>query len=146
MTGENNNKMMVYAVELIKGENVAISTSGIRYVSKDNFLHDAYKIINCRLVDCRCFEYKGTEYDVWFDDEFFFKDGPICPTLILGDLEPDAFTLICDNFIIAKCGEEGETIGITKEEANDLATFLRENTIKLKQAYDKGLFGGKKTA
>ena len=34
MTEENNNKMMVYAVELIKGENVAISTSGIRYVSK----------------------------------------------------------------------------------------------------------------
>ena len=138
--------MMVYAVELIKGENVAISTSGIRYVSKDNFLHDAYKIINCRLVDCRCFEYKGTEYDVWFDDEFFFKDGPICPTLILGDLEPDAFTLICDNFIIAKCGDEGETIGITKEEANDLAAFLRENAVKLWQANAKGLFGGKKSA
>ena len=52
MTEENNNKMMVYAVELIKGENVAF--------------------------------------------------------IILGDLEPDAFTLICDNFIIAKCGEEGD--------------------------------------
>ena len=118
MTEENNNKMMVYAVELIKGENVAISTSGIRYVSKNDFLHDAYNIINWRLVDCRCFEYKGTEYD--------------------------AFTLICDNFLIAKCNEDGETIGITKEEANDLATFLKENTRKLKQAYDKGLFGGKK--
>ena len=63
-------------------------------------------------------------------------------TLILGDLKPDAFDLICDNFIIAKCGEEGETISITKEEANDLAAFLRENAIKIWQANAKGLFGG----
>lgn len=146
MTEENNNKMMVYAVELIKGESGAIRTSGIRYVSKDDFLNEAYDIIKCRLVDCRSFEYKGTNYDVWFDDEFLLKGEKIYPTLILGDLKPDAFDLICDNFIIAKCDEEGETIGITKEEANDLATFLRENTIKLKQAYDKGLFGGKKIA
>lgn len=46
--------------------------------------------------------------------------------------------------VYTKCNEAGETIGITKEEANDLATFLKENTRKLKQAYDKGLFGGKK--
>jgi hypothetical protein len=38
--------------------------------------------------------------------------------------------------------EEGETIGITKEEANDLAAFLRENAIKIWQANAKGLFGG----
>ena len=146
MTEENNNKMMVYAVELIKGEQGAIRTSGVRYVSKDDFLHDAYDIIKCRLVDCRCFEYKGTKYDVWFDDEFLLKGEIIYPTLILGDLKPDAFDLICDNFIIAKCDEEGETIGITKEEANDLAAFLRENAVKLWQANAKGLFGGKKSA
>lgn len=37
---------------------------------------------------------------------------------------------------------EGETIGITKEEANDLAAFLRENAIKIWQANAKGLFCG----
>ncbi|BAL82984.1 hypothetical protein SELR_12760 [Selenomonas ruminantium subsp. lactilytica TAM6421] len=146
MTEENNNKMMVYTVELIKGESGAIRTSGICHVSKDDFLHEAYDIIKCRFVDCRCFEYKGTKYDVWFDDEFLLKGETIYPTLILGDLEPDAFDLICDNFIITKSDEEGKTIGITKEEADDLAAFLRENTQKLLQANAKGLFGGKKSA
>ena len=134
------------AAELIKGEKGACLTSRVRHVHKDNFLQEAYDIIQCDLVDCRSFEYNGTFYDVWFDDNFLLKYGPIYPTMILGDLKPDFFEVICGNFIITKCDEEGETIGITKEEANDLVTFMHKNLHKLYKAIKMGLLGERESA
>ena len=107
---------------------------------------EAYKIIGCRCVDCRSFEYNGTEYDVWFDDEFLLKNGPLYPTLFLGELKPNFFDVICGNFIIAKCNEEGETIGISTDEAKELGTFMQKSIDKLNRAAHMGLLGGVKTA
>ena len=72
-----------------------------------------YKIIGCRCVDCRSFEYNDTEYDVSLDDEFLLKNGPLYPTLFPGELKPNFSDVICGNFIIAKCNEDGETIGVS---------------------------------
>ena len=141
-----SNKMKVFAVEIIASKKGACLTSGVKHITEGNFLQEAYNIIGCNLVDCRSFEYKDTIYDVWFDDEFLLKSGPIYPTLILGDLKPNFFDLICGNFIIAKSNEDGETIGISTDEANMLILFMHENLHKLRKAIQMGLIGNKKTA
>ena len=141
-----NNKMSVYIAEIIKNELGTILISGVGHITQRNFLQEAYKIIGCRCVDCRSFEYNGTEYDVWFDDEFLLKNGPLYPTLFLGELKPNFFDDICGNLIIAKCNEEGETIGISTDEAKELGTFMQKSIDKLNRAAHMGLLGGVKTA
>lgn len=141
-----NNKMSVYIAEIIKNERGTVLTSGTGYITKGNFLEEAYKIIRCRCVDCRAFEYNGTEYDVWFDDEFLLKKGPLYPTLFLGELKPNYFDVICGNFIIAKCNEEGEIIGISTNEAKELSSFMQSSIDKLNKAAHIGLLGDVKSA
>jgi len=143
---KDNKNMSVYIAELIKNERGTVLTSGVRHINQENFLQEAYKIIGCRCVDCRSFEYNGTEYDVWFDDEFLLKNGPLYPTLFLGELKPDFFDVICGNFIIAKCNEEGETIGISTDEAKELGSFMQSSIDKLNKAAHMGLLGGVKSA
>ena len=143
---KNNKNMSVYIAELIKNERGTVLTSGVRHINQENFLQEAYKIIGCRCVDCRSFEYNGTEYDVWFDDEFLLKNGPLYPTLFLGELKPNYFDVICGNFIIAKCNEEGETIGISTDEAKELVAFMQKSIDKLNKAAHMGLLGCVKSA
>ena len=77
----------------------------------------------------------------WQSREFLFSGKPLVPTLILGELKPNAFDLICGSIIIAHSDEEGDTCGITPEEANDLASFMYKNFLKINKAGIMGLFG-----
>lgn len=138
--------MSVYIAELIKSERSTVLTSGVGHITKGNFLEEAYKIIGCRCVDCRSFEYNGIYYDVWFDDEFLLKNGPLYPTLFLGKLKPNYFDVICGNFIIAKCNEEGETIGISTNEVSELGNFMEDSIEKLNKAAQMGLLSCIKSA
>ena len=141
---KNNSKMVqVYVVEQSMIEEIPIVNMGIRNVSKGGFLDFAYKTIGCSLVDVREFECNGKYYDAWFDEEFLFSGKPLVATLLLGDLKPNAFDLICGSFIVAHSDEEGATCGITTEEANELAGFMHKNYLRIQQARDMGLFGKK---
>ena len=141
---KNNSKMMqVYVVEQSMIEGIPIVNMGIRSASKDDFLDFAYKTIGCNLVDVREFECNGKYYDAWFDEEFLFSGKPLVATLLLGDLKPNAFDLICGSFIVAHSDEEGATCGITTEEANELAGFMHKNYLRIQQARDMGLLGKK---
>lgn len=143
MSKDNSKMMQVYVVEQSMIEGIPIVNMGIRTVSKDDFLDFAYKTIGCRLVDVRVFECNGKYYDAWFDEEFLFSGKPLVATLFLGDLNPNAFDLICGSFIVAHSDEEGATCGITNEEANELAGFMHKNYLRIQQARDMGLFGKK---
>ena len=145
MSKDNSKMMQVYVVEQSMIEGIPIVNMGIRTISKDDFLDFAYKTIGCSLVDVRVFECNGKYYDAWFDEEFLFSGKPLVATLLLGDLKPNAFDLICGSFIVAHSDEEGATCGITTEEANELAGFMHKNYLRIQQARDMGLFG-KKTA
>lgn len=68
---------------------------------------------------------------------------PLVPTLLLGEFKKDAFDLICGSIIIAHSDEEGATCSITIEEANELASFMYENYLKINKASIMGLFGKK---
>ena len=141
---KNNKEMMkVYVVEQDLTDDRPCITMGLRTIPKDDFLHQAYDIIGCRLVDVREFEYKGKYFDAWFDEEFFFSGKPLIATLLLGDLKQNAFDLICGSIIIAHSDEEGATCGITPQEANELTDFMHKNYLKIQQARNMGLFGKK---
>lgn len=140
---KDNKDMMVYVIEQDMAGDVPSVSMGIRTIPKDEFLENAYKIIDCHLVDVREFECNGKYYDAWFDEEFLFSGKPLVPTLILGELKPNAFDLICGSIIIAHSDEEGATCGITPEEANDLASFMYKNFLKINKAGIMGLFGKK---
>ena len=142
--GKDNSKMMqVYVVEQSMIEGIPIVNMGIRTISKEDFLDFAYKTIGCNLVDVREFKYNGKYYDAWFDEEFLFSGKPLVPTLLIGELKPDAFDLICGSFIVTHCDEDGATCGITTEEANELAGFMHKNYLRIQQARDMGLFDKK---
>ena len=68
---------------------------------------------------------------------------PLVPTLLLGEFKKDAFDLICGSIIIAHSDEEWATCSITIEEANELASFMYENYLKINKASIMGLFGKK---
>ena len=106
-------------------------TSFVVTINKEDFQKRAMELIGC--------------FDAWFDEEFLFSGKPLVPTLLLGELKKDAFDLICGSIIIAHSDEEGATCGITIEEANELASFMYENFLKINKASVMGLFG-KKTA
>ena len=146
MNKNSNSKMMkVYVLEQDLTYDRPCITMGLRTIPKDDFLHQAYDIIGCCLVDVREFEYKGKYFDAWFDEEFLCSGKPLVPTLLLGELKKDAFDLICGSIIIAHLDEEGATCGITIEEANELSSFMYENFLKINKASIMGLFGKKST-
>ena len=145
MNKDKKEMRTVYVVEKDLTDDRTCITVGLRTIPKDDFLHQAYDIIGCSLVDVREFEYKGKYFDAWFDEEFLFSGKPLVPTLLLGELKKDAFDLICGSIIIAHSDEEGATCGITIEEANELASFMYENFLKINKASIMGLFGKKST-
>lgn len=69
------------------------------------------------IFDYREFELNGKLFDVWFDDEFLLHD-PVVPTALLpnGDL-------LCGNLVFAKSDEEGNTVGLTDDEAAMVADW-----------------------
>ena len=143
MKKDNNNTMNVYVVEANLIDGTPVVSMGMRTISKEDFLQQAYKIIDCDLVDVREFECNGKYYDAWFDEEFLFSGKPLIATLLLGDLKQNAFDLICGSIIIAHSDEEGATCGITPQEANELTDFMHKNYLKIQQARNMGLFGKK---
>lgn len=81
-------------------------------------LHDMYKLIGCELVDVRTVEIDGTEFDVWFDEEFLLKNKPV-PNLLL----PDG-TVLCGKVLFAKHDADGATVGLTKEDERTIENWL----------------------
>lgn len=80
-------------------------------LKKGDTLHGLYHHIGCNVVDIRCVNIKGIDFDIWFDDEFMLREEAPIPTMPLpnGDV-------LCGKVLIAKNNEDGDTIGLTAEE------------------------------
>ena len=59
MKKDNNNTMNVYVVEANLIDGTPVVSMGMRTISKEDFLQQAYKIIDCDLVDVRELECNG---------------------------------------------------------------------------------------
>lgn len=71
-------------------------------------------------------EIDGHNIDVWHDDEFLLK-GRALPSMLANDN-----TLLCGNLVFAKANEEGETIGLDKEEIRAVLKWYPQNVEKAK--------------
>ena len=109
-----------------------------RDIKKGETLESVREIIGCQLVDVMAFSYKGVEYDVWFDEEFLLQERPVA-TLILGNLKPGEFVLLCGNLIFARHDEEGGTVGLRRKDITNLWEFTDINGIRLTMAFRRGL-------
>lgn len=102
-------KVLLVSGALVKVENVyqVISCIDVRDIDKENSLEDMRKLIGCSWVGVSTVEIDGTEFDVWYDDEFLLTNEPKIPTLLL----PPHDILICGNCLFAKCDDEGGQSG-----------------------------------
>lgn len=126
--------MKVFTVEKKDGSFVRQE----REIQANDTLESMREIIGCRFVQVMVFSYKGVDYDVWFDDEFLLQERPVA-TLILGNLKPDEFVLLCGNLIFVRHDEEGNTVGLNRKDISNLWEFTDINGIRLMMAFRRGL-------
>lgn len=103
--------ILVYVAQI--DEEKQIVKPHIAAIPKEDHLEDMYRLLNCSLVDARTIFLDKQRFVIWFDDEFLLKNAPLYPTFWLYDYEQP----LCGNYMITKEGEDGETVGLTKEEA-----------------------------
>lgn len=89
-------------------------------IDNENTLDQLYKLIDCDLVDCIETNIDGELYDVWFDDEYLLKP-PAIPSLIVNE------QLVCNSFVIARCDEEGKTIGLDENDLEHIIAWYEYN-------------------
>ena len=97
----------------------------VRYISPDNVLHDLYRILNCELVTCTEIEINGKFFDVWSDDEALLKPNP-APNLYIDD-----DLIIFSSVAFAKSGDEGQLIGLERDDVHLLWNFAQAQFPKL---------------
>lgn len=110
-----------------------------RDIPETNILESMYEIIDCRTVGACDFTHRGVTYTVWYDDEFMLGAEPPVATLILGDLKPNGFTLLCGNLLFSRTDGDGKTIGLSKRDIRNLWEFTDINSIRLRMAFAKKL-------
>ena len=80
-----------------------------------------YENIGCRCVDCVCRKIGKNYYDIWVDDEGLLKEKRyICGELISNK----ASEILVGNIVIAKSNEEGETIGLTYDDLEEIHKYI----------------------
>lgn len=132
--GTEENTMKVFTLEKKDGTFVRQE----REIPDENVLASMYGIIGCRYVGATEFTHRNISYTVWYDDEFLLVDRPVA-TLIIGDLKPGAFTLLCGNLMFTKTDEEGGTVGLTAKDISNLWEYTDINSIRLHMAFRRGL-------
>jgi len=114
-----------------------------REETSSKLLQQMYKYLNCNMVDICEFNYKGVNFDVWFDEEFLLGNKIPVVTLILGELKPDRFTILCGNLLFAKRDEDGKMLGLSQNDIKLLWEFTDINVFKIREAFQRGLIKSK---
>ena len=100
---------------------------------EDNFLDVCYDYIDCRCVDVRQIDLhdltaqapKGTLVDVWFDDEFLFREIKDDELTLAFHLPNDE--IILGNVVISTSNEEGDTCEFPSEYIKYLLLAMKED-------------------
>lgn len=87
-------------------------------------LDKMYEITKCRMIDIATREIGGRYFDIIVDDEGLLKTVPV-PSMIFKDRkEGVVMDALYGNAIIANHDKEGNTIGLTREDARHINKFL----------------------
>lgn len=118
-----NSPLKVFTLEVDAATN-SISPH-VRFISPDNVLKDLYRILNCELVTCTEIEVNGKLFDVYADDEALLKSNPVPNLYIEDDL------IIFGSVAFAKADEDGNLVGITRDDVHLLWEFCLKQFPKL---------------
>lgn len=94
-------------------------------------LREMYNVLNCTCIDCVEIEIGGESYDLWCDDEAWFKNNPI-PSLYLDD-----DNIIFGSFIISRY-VDGKMSGLLASDYNLVTQFIEESRRKLVEYIERG--------
>lgn len=119
---------MEYVVAIIcDWEKKKVNVSVVEFKGSDESLDQCNELIGCDRVDYIEITLDNDKYDLWCDDEFLLKQEEN-PGLAWFDQSANAKdpVVILGNAVIAKSNDEGETIGMTYEEASFVAMKYTE--------------------
>ena len=127
---------MEYAVAIIGNmEKKTVSANVVEFKGGDDSLEQLYKLIGCERVDYVEITLDNDKYDLWCDDEFLLKQEENSALAWYDQSHSTANpTVILGNAVITHTNDEGETTGMTYEEASFVAIkyaeYMKENLPK----------------
>lgn len=128
---------MEYAVAIIGNmEKKTVSADVVEFKGGEDSLDQLYKLIGCERVDYVEITLDNDQYDLWCDDEFLLKQEEEVLGLAWYDQSHSTAnpTVILGNAVITHTNDEGETTGMSYEEASFVAMkyaeYMTENLPK----------------
>lgn len=93
------------------------------YQEINNNIQEFYKMIGCRTIDIPSRKIGGTRFDFIVDDEFLLKindEENSIPSVVLFDVLGNIQEIFFGNVIICNHDDQGETIGLSVQEAKKI--------------------------
>ena len=115
--------MYILTVELNK-DRTALE-SHIRNIDDTDKLNEYYRYLDCHCIDMATIDVDGHAYDVVCDDEALLRY-PLVPSLYISEEQ-----VFFGNLAFVKIDEEGESVGLDREDMIRLLDFIERQKNRL---------------